>query len=45
MVGEYEKAIGIMEHPLPYFGLRSLRLDPLRDHPRFQALISKYGEE
>ena len=50
MVGEYDAAIDQLEFLLSRPGLLSiwlLRLDPrwklLWDHPRFQALVEKYG--
>jgi serine/threonine-protein kinase len=53
MAGQYERAIAMFENlmsvPHLYFGLGRLRLDPrldpLRDHSRFQALIEKYEKE
>ncbi len=48
MVGEHEAAIDQLEHLLSvpsYFSARQLELDPiwkpLRDHPRFQALLKR----
>jgi TolB-like protein/Tfp pilus assembly protein PilF len=50
MVGEYEEAIRLLEDLTskpPGLGIGTLRLDPawkpLRDNPRFQALIHLYG--
>ena len=51
MVGEYDEALRLLEGPLSeqraYYGIGTLRLDPvwkpLRDNPRFQALLPKYG--
>ena len=52
MVGEYELAIDQLEYLMSIpsdFGLYDLhhsrQLDPLRDHPRFKALIEKYEKE
>ena len=52
LAGEYDRAIDAFEHivSLPqtaWMGRFRLdpRLDPLRDHPRFQALIEKYESE
>jgi len=53
MTGEYDAAIDLLEHVLSVpFDLGSgitLRIspawDPLRDHPRFQALLEKYEKE
>jgi len=52
MVGEHDAAIDQLEYLLSIPSDRStwhLRLDPrwdpLRDNPRFQALLEKYGEE
>ncbi len=50
MVGEYDAAIDQLEAllavPSP-MSVPTLRIDPtwhpLRDHPRFQALLEKYG--
>ncbi|MBU8932939.1 MAG: protein kinase [candidate division Zixibacteria bacterium] len=50
MSGEYDLAIDLLEHvmsiPFNLESVATLRLnpiwDPLRDHPRFQALIEKY---
>ena len=49
MVGEYDAAIGQLELPLSipsWVSVPLLRLDPtwdpLRDHPRFQALLERY---
>jgi serine/threonine protein kinase/TolB-like protein/predicted Zn-dependent protease len=50
MVGEYDEAIRLLEYLMSIpgdLGIGSLRLDPawkpLRDNPRFQALLHKYG--
>ena len=50
MVGEYDAALDEIEYLLSipsWYSVHSLRLDPdydpLRDHPRFQALLEKYG--
>jgi TolB-like protein/tRNA A-37 threonylcarbamoyl transferase component Bud32/Tfp pilus assembly protein PilF len=50
MVGEYDEAMSRLEHLMSIpgdLGIGALRLDPawkpLRDHPRFQALLRKYG--
>ena len=54
MVGEYDEAISLLEYLMSnpnntglYFGIGALRLDPvwkpLHDHPKFQALLRKYG--
>jgi tetratricopeptide (TPR) repeat protein len=50
MVDEYDKALRLLEQLMSIpgdLGLGALRLDPawkpLRDHPRFQALLRKYG--
>jgi serine/threonine protein kinase/TolB-like protein/Flp pilus assembly protein TadD len=51
MVGETEAALDLLERLLTipsYVSVKWLRLDPsydpLRDHPRFQALLEKYGQ-
>jgi tetratricopeptide (TPR) repeat protein len=51
MVGEYEAALDRLEYLMSIpgdLGAGALRLDPawkpLRDHPRFQALIRRYGK-
>ncbi|MCB7130459.1 MAG: hypothetical protein J3T61_13080, partial [Candidatus Brocadiales bacterium] len=51
IVGEHDEALDILEHLLeiPSFtsigALRFHRVwDPLREHPRFKALVEKYGE-
>lgn len=51
-IGEYDKAINEIESLLSipsYFSVNLLNyypsFDPLRDHPRFQELIEKYGEK
>jgi serine/threonine-protein kinase len=49
MVGDYEAAIDLLDYLLsipssvsvPYLRLHPI-WDPLRDHPRFQALLEKY---
>jgi serine/threonine-protein kinase len=49
--GEYEAVLDQLEHLLPMPGVEiwyfwhDPRWDPLRDHPRFQALLEKYGQE
>jgi TolB-like protein/Flp pilus assembly protein TadD/predicted Ser/Thr protein kinase len=50
MVGEYDEAIHLLEDLMArpsYLAIAALRLDPawkpLRDKPRFQALLHKYG--
>jgi hypothetical protein len=51
MVGEYDEALRLLEGPMSkqrvYHGIGTLRLDPvwkpLRDNPRFQALLHKYS--
>jgi len=50
MVGEYDEAIGLLEKLMSYpaaLGIGALRLDPawkpLRNNPKFQALLHKYG--
>jgi serine/threonine-protein kinase len=50
--GEYEIALDQLDHLLSIPGgatVSDLRLnpfwDPIRDHPRFQALLEKYGQE
>jgi TolB-like protein/tRNA A-37 threonylcarbamoyl transferase component Bud32/Tfp pilus assembly protein PilF len=50
MVGEYDEAIGLLENMMSRpgaLGIGALRLDPawkpLRNNPRFQALLHKYG--
>jgi serine/threonine-protein kinase len=52
MVGESDAAIDQIEAVLAAPGELSVPLlridpiyDPLRDHPRFQALLDKYGSE
>ena len=53
MTGEYDLAIDLLEHvmsiPFDLESVATLRLnpkwDPLRDHPRFQALIEKYEKK
>ena len=49
MVGEYDLAIARLEYLLSVAGdisvsiiRRDPRWDPLRDYPRFQALLEKY---
>ena len=52
MVGEFESAVERLDDVLsmpsrvsvPWLRLDP-RWDPLRDHPRFQALLEKYGQE
>ena len=52
MVGEPDRAIDVLER-IPSrsgrYSVHILRLDPtwdpLRDHPRFQALLERYGED
>jgi serine/threonine-protein kinase len=51
MVGEYEAAIDALEELLSIpsnISVERLRIDPtwnpLRDHPRFQALLERYGD-
>ena len=51
-LGELDDAVGELEYLLsipsgvsvPLLSLDP-RWDPLRDHPRFQALLEKYGQE
>ncbi|NWG13936.1 MAG: hypothetical protein HXY20_10425 [Acidobacteria bacterium] len=50
MVGEYDAALDHLEYLMSIpgdLGVGALRLDPawnpVRDHPRFQALIRKYS--
>ena len=50
MVGEYDAALEEIEYLLSipsYMSVQNLRLDPrwdpLRDHPRFEALLDKYS--
>jgi len=50
MVGEYDSALDEIEYLLSilsFVAVPTLRLDPLwaplRDHPRFQALLEKYA--
>jgi serine/threonine-protein kinase len=53
MTEEYDAAIGLLEHimsvPFEYESVFTLRnhpwWDPLRDHPRFQALLAKYEKK
>jgi len=52
IVGEHDEALDILEHLLEipsWTSIGSLRFhrvwDPLREHPRFQALLEKYGEQ
>ena len=52
MVGDYDKAIERLEvlvSPPSLWSMRWLEvvpfLDPLRDHPRFQALLQQYADE
>ena len=53
MTGEYDAAIDLLEHvmsiPFDLESVATLRIkpnwDPLRDHPRFQALLEKYEKE
>jgi serine/threonine-protein kinase len=52
MVGEYEAALDEIEYLLSIPGWLTVsilridpRWDPLRDHPRFQALLEKYEKE
>jgi serine/threonine-protein kinase len=49
MVGEYDAAIDLLHYLLSipsWVSVQDLRLhpmwDPLRDHPRFQALLEEY---
>ena len=51
VVGEYDKAIDKLESLLSRPGMLSVNIlkldpvwDPLRDHPRFQRLLEKYGK-
>ncbi len=51
IVGEHDEALDILEHLLEipcWTSIGELRFhrvwDPLREHPRFQALMEKYGE-
>ncbi|MBU8932938.1 MAG: protein kinase [candidate division Zixibacteria bacterium] len=51
-VGEYDKSIDLLDYLLSHpsriqvGGIRlHPRWDPLRDHPRFQALIEKYSDQ
>jgi hypothetical protein len=51
-VGEFDRAFDHIEYLLSHpsaFSTASLqfelRWDPLRDHPRFQEILEKYGEE
>jgi len=53
MAGEYDLAIDLLEHvmsiPFDLESVATLRLsprwDPLRDNPRFKALIDKYEKK
>jgi serine/threonine-protein kinase len=52
MVGEYDAALDQIEHLLSVptgFSVPLVRLDPrwdpLRDHPRYQELLQRYGSE
>jgi TolB-like protein/Tfp pilus assembly protein PilF len=52
MVGDYDQALDLIEYLLSHPSELSVPLlkiepkwDPLRDHPRFQALIEKYEKE
>ena len=52
MIGEYDKALDLIDTLLSIPSSLSVALlrigprwDPLRDHPRFQALIEKYGNK
>jgi serine/threonine-protein kinase len=50
--GEHDAAIGVLEEILPppsWLTVHTLEIDPtwdpLRDHPRFQALLERYPAE
>ena len=50
IVGEYDEALGLLEHLLEipiWTSIGALRFhrvwDPLREHPRFRALVAEYG--
>jgi serine/threonine-protein kinase len=52
MVGEYDAAVEQLEYLLSIpsdISVPLLRIDPtwdpLRDHPRFQAMLAKYEQE
>ena len=52
ILGDYDRALDRLEEVLSvpaYFSTAWMRADPLlaplRDHPRFQALLEKYGKK